>query len=163
MLKVLLLLSFHNETHLYWLKLLLERGVNTESVKTDYLVFFKLSLRQIFQGVYLPLRTPHRLKNWFSDRKGFKIWYDVFALSRKKNLSKTDICFFSLNPLFVYLVVIWSQKIDKYILQILGRTALTVLFWLFTVVFFKSILLASWIRISRKIAMKNVEGSWIFR
>ena len=126
--KVLLLLSFHNVTHLLWLKLLLERGVNTESVKTDYWVFFKLSLRQIFQGVYLPLRTPHRLKKWFSDRKSLQIWYDVFALSKKKNLSKTDICFFSLNPLFFYLVVIWSQKIDKYIPQILGRTALTVLF-----------------------------------
>lgn len=92
--KVLLLLSFHNVTHLLWLKLLLERGVNTESVKTDYWVFFKLSLRQIFQGVYLPLRTPHRLKKWFSDRKGLQIWYDVFALSKKNNLSKTDIFFF---------------------------------------------------------------------
>ena len=100
MLKVLLLLSFHNETHLYWLKLLLERGVNTESVKTDYLVFFKLSLRQIFQGVYLPLRTPHRLKEWFSDRKGSQIWYDVFALSKKKELVKNWYLFFFFKSSF---------------------------------------------------------------
>ena len=98
--KVLLLLSFHNVTHLLWLKLLLERGVNTESVKADYWVFFKLSLRQIFQGVYLPLRTPHRLKKWFSDRKGLQIWYDVFALSKKNNLSKTDIFFFFFKSSF---------------------------------------------------------------